>query len=152
MSRPKSLILPRHNYLGAEGTQRMDQQRSHEFVSTTCMHLGRPCPAAQRMLKALAQALDSARPLTQDDFEISGESRLDGCEKACPARFAANHSRIRVFCDVTSSTKTETLDRFADAMLSSDANTMSSTCVSEIPRAFGEARPVRSYRDQRAEA
>ena len=78
----------------------MDQQRSHEFVSTTCMHLGRPCPAAQRMLKALAQALDSARPLTQDDFEISGESRLDGCEKACPARFAANHSRIRVFCDV----------------------------------------------------
>ncbi|WP_416367755.1 hypothetical protein [Tritonibacter mobilis] len=116
---------------------------THEFVSTTCLHLGRPCPAAQRMLAALAKALDSARGLTKDDFEISGESRLDGCEKACPARFAANHARIRVFCDVQATTKTETLDRFADAMLSADGGSAHGTSSADMPRAFGEARPAR---------
>ena len=77
-----------------------DIELTHDFVATTCLHLGRPCPAAERMLRALADALAQARGVTREDFEMTGESQLDGCEKACPARFAARHDRIRVFCDV----------------------------------------------------
>jgi len=117
-------------------------EQTHDFVATTCMHLGRPCPAAERMLRALAGALDRARAVTRDDFEISGDSQLDGCEKACPARFAASHDRIRVFCDVSASTETETLDRFADAMLSPDMADLPARSAAEVPRAFGEARPL----------
>ena len=117
-------------------------EQTHDFVATTCLHLGRPCPAAERMLRALAGALDRARGVTQEDFEISGESQLDGCEKACPARFAASHDRIRVFCDVSATTETETLDRFADAMLSPDMIALHASSSAEVPRAFGEARPI----------
>jgi len=121
-------------------------ETTHDFVATTCLHLGRPCPAAERMLRALAGALDKARGVTREDFEISGESQLDGCEKACPARFAASHDRIRVFCDVTPATETETLDRFADAMLSPDVMHVGAASVAEMPRAFGEARPLGAAR------
>ncbi|NIZ14159.1 hypothetical protein [Phaeobacter sp. HF9A] len=117
-----------------------DTTLTHDFVATTCLHLGRPCPAAERMLRALAGALDQARGMTQEDFEITGESLLDGCEKACPARFAASHHRIRVFCDVSPTTETETLDRFADAMLSPEMMSFASAAREEMPRAFGEAR------------
>ncbi|WP_255731316.1 hypothetical protein [Phaeobacter sp. B1627] len=98
-----------------------DITSTHDFVATTCLHLGRPCPAAERMLRALAGALDKARTVTREDFEITGESRLDGCEKACPARFAARHDRIRVYCDVAATTDMAALDRFADAMLAPEA-------------------------------
>lgn len=114
---------------------------THDFVATTCMHLGRPCPAAERMLRALAGALDKARHVTQEDFEITGDSQLDGCEKACPARFAARHDRIRVFCDVAPATETADLDRFADAMLSPVLAGVGLTSAEAMPRAFGEARP-----------
>ncbi len=119
-----------------------DTELTHDFVATTCMHLGRPCPAAERMLRALAGALAHARDVTCEDFEMTGESQLDGCEKACPARFAARHDRIRVFCDVTASTETATLDRFADAMLSLDGTFPAATALTDMPRAFGEARPL----------
>ena len=114
---------------------------THDFVATTCLHLGRPCPAAERMLRALAGALDKARHVTQEDFEIIGDSQLDGCEKACPARFAARHDRIRVFCDVAPATETAALDRFADAMLSPALDSFGLASAEAMPRAFGEARP-----------
>ncbi len=117
-------------------------QKTHDIVATTCLYLGRPCPAAERMLLALAGALNQARAVTRADFEITGDSQLDGCEKACPARFAARHDRIRVFCDVTTSADTADLDRFADAMLSTGLDGLSAP-PREMPRAFGEARPLR---------
>ena len=131
----------------AEGAMTKTTPSTHDIVATTCLHLGRPCPAAERMLRALAGALDKARSVTRDDFEITGESRLDGCEKACPARFTARHDRIRVFCDVASATDMAALDRFADTMLSPTALPAAVFCtvrdVTELPRAFGEARPLR---------
>lgn len=90
---------------------------THSFMATTCLHLGRPCPAAERMIRVLAQALDMAKGSTDGDFEVSGQSLLDGCEKSCPARFQASHSRIRVFCGAQETDDLGALNQFADAML-----------------------------------
>lgn len=119
---------------------------THEFVASTCLHIGRPCPAAEQMLRRLSQAIVTAKDVTQDDFEISGQGILNGCAKNCPARFVANHSRIRIFCDVKDDATTEALDQFADAMLSGcfsqhDHTLSYGPASSRPPRAFAEARP-----------
>ena len=91
--------------------------RTHVYAATDCKFLGRPCPAAQRMVAKLAQAMATARPLTQDDFEIAGTTRLDGCPRACPAQFLASHDRIRIYAGVDEDAPREGLERFADAIL-----------------------------------
>lgn len=115
--------------------------QTHQFSETTCTHLGGPCPAMARMLRALATALDKARPVTEGDFEICGESILDGCPRQCPARFFATHDRIRVFCDVSPKADRGTLDLFADALLSPTSLGFPADQISAYPCALGEALP-----------
>lgn len=91
--------------------------KTHVYAATDCKYLGKPCPAAQRMVAKLAEALSAARPLTEDDFEITGSTRLEGCPRACPAQFAASHERIRIYAGVDDSAPPAELDRFADAIL-----------------------------------
>lgn len=116
--------------------------RTHVFSETTCTHLGAPCPAMSRMLQALAGALHQARDVTQEDFEICGQSNLDGCARQCPARFFATHERIRVFCDVQAETERRSLDRFADTLLAPQAAAMVADQISDRPCAFGQALPA----------
>ncbi|MFW8635392.1 hypothetical protein [Cribrihabitans pelagius] len=90
--------------------------KTHFYAATTCLHLGRPCPAAEQMVAKLAEAMTRAKPLTQADFSISGSTALEGCAKGCPARFAASHEGIRVFCGADEDADPAELDRYADAM------------------------------------
>ncbi len=114
--------------------------KTHDCAVTHCMLLGRPCPAAQNMLNALSASMDRAKGLTKDEFEIAGQTGLSACAKGCMARFVASHQRIRIFCDVSDQADQSGLDRFADAMLCTDASTML-THVTETPAALAQAIP-----------
>lgn len=116
--------------------------QTHELAVTTCQHSGIACPAVGRMLKALSQALLSARQTTQDDFEVIGESTLDGCSRQCRARFFASHDRIRVFCDVASAADRADLDRFANAILCPEGPAILVKTVADLPCAIGQAIPL----------
>lgn len=115
--------------------------QTHHFSETTCTHIGSPCPAMGEMLRALAGALNTARLVTDEDFEICGESSLNGCPRQCPARFFATHDRIRVFCDVNAEADQSKLDLFADALLSPRSMGFPATQVTAYPCALGEAVP-----------
>ena len=119
----------------------MTSEATHDFTLSVCMHLGRPCPAANQMLRTLAKALASAKGYTEDEFEVTGESELEGCDRSCRARFQASHDRIRVFCGTEEDADLPALNRFADAMLSPTAAPYHGTAA---PRSFGEARPLKS--------
>ena len=93
------------------------QGHADRTSQSLCLHTGGPCPALARMVTALTGALDKARPVTTPEFELSGESKLEGCPRTCDARFVASHHRIRVFCDVPPAAEISALDRFADAFL-----------------------------------
>lgn len=114
-------------------------EQTHHFSQSICMHHGAPCPALARMLTALAGAVDKARPVTTAEFELCGESLLDGCARHCPARFIATHDRIRVFCDVTDTTETQALDRFADSLFQPNSPAFSAAKLERRPCAMGEA-------------
>ncbi|MDE4303870.1 hypothetical protein PXK30_02955 [Phaeobacter gallaeciensis] len=116
--------------------------KTHELAATTCQHTGASCPALERMLVALCGALDTARDMTEEDFEITGDSLLDGCTRHCPARFFASHDRIRVFCEVDTAAERSGLDRFADALLSSDPQAQPADHLPHRPCSFGEAIPL----------
>ena len=120
-------------------TADMTAEETHSFTLSMCMHLGRPCPAANRMLRTLAKALASAKGATEDGFEVTGESQLEGCDRACLARFQASHDRIRVFCGTEDDADFTALNHFADAMLSPSAAPYHGTAA---PQSFGEARPL----------
>lgn len=115
--------------------------QTHGYTATDCPDLGRPCPAAERMITRLAAALTQARPLTQEDFEITGNTVLDGCPKSCPAQFAASHDRIRIYCGVEAQTPRAGLDRFADAMFSPGDSGFAATTAKARPCALIEAIP-----------
>ena len=89
---------------------------SHLFTATVCQHTGETCPAVQRMVEKLSQAMVASKPMTSDDFEIEGNSVLKHCPMECPARFTASHDRIRIFCGVTPEAETDDLNRFADTL------------------------------------
>lgn len=112
-----------------------------DFIASNCPHLGRPCPAADHMLRTLAQAMDAAQPVTAEDFEITGDSQLQGCPNGCPARYIASHNRIRIFCGVDAAAQAHTLDQYADHMLSPNYTPMPAHVAANAPRAFAEARP-----------
>lgn len=114
---------------------------THHISQSICMHLGKPCPAVARMLSALASALHRARPVTADEFELCGESLLDGCARHCPARFIASHARIRVFCDVTDASETEALNLFADTLFHPNSPAFAATKLEQHPCAMGQALP-----------
>ncbi|MGR3760585.1 hypothetical protein ACUXV3_10710 [Roseobacteraceae bacterium NS-SX3] len=115
--------------------------KTHVFAATHCRHLGRPCPAAERLLTRLAASMAAAEPVTQEDFEVAGESRLEGCGRPCTAQFAASHSRVRLYCGVSAGADRAALDRFADALLSPDGTALPSARAGERPCALAEALP-----------
>ena len=117
----------------------MASEATHDFTLSVCMHLGRPCPAANRMLRTLAKALACAKDATEEGFEVTGESTLEGCDRSCHAKFQASHDRIRVFCGTEKDADLPALNRFADTMLSPSAAPYHGTAA---PQSFGEARPL----------
>ncbi|MBT8155352.1 hypothetical protein KMP13_16045 [Epibacterium ulvae] len=90
---------------------------THDCAATHCPKLGRPCPAAMRMLKALSASMTQAKGVTEDNFQMTGQAGLNACAEGCMARFVASHYRIRVFCGVSITADQSDLDRFADVML-----------------------------------
>ncbi len=117
------------------------QLTKRDFITSNCPHLGRPCSAVNHMLRTLAQAMDMAQPVTADDFEITGDSQLQGCPNGCPARYIASHKRIRIFCGVDAAAQADTLDQYADHMLNPSHTPMPAYVAANAPRAFAEARP-----------
>lgn len=115
---------------------------SHSCAATYCITLGRPCPAAQRMLNALSASMNQAKAVTEEHFEISGEASLSACEAGCMARFIASHSRIRLFCDVPKSADQTALDQFADACFGDHIHQLYPTHSTPPPRALAQAHPL----------
>lgn len=115
---------------------------SHIFTATLCRHTGRTCPALARMAEKLAQAMDKAKPVTTEDFEIEGNSTLKNCPHACSARFRASHERIRIFCDVGADEDGNRLDQFADTLLSPEAVMLPAGWLAQPPCALLEAVPL----------
>lgn len=121
--------------------------KTHRIAVSDCRHTGATCPALERMLKALCQALNSAKGLTDEDFEISGESQLDGCDRQCAARFFASHDRIRVFGGAEASAQQSGLERFADMLLTSEGSALPAGCLPSPPCAMGQALPQKTAPD-----
>ncbi|MQQ09162.1 hypothetical protein GFB49_11905 [Epibacterium sp. SM1979] len=116
---------------------------THEMAATHCPKLGRPCPAALEMLQALSAAMTQAKPVTQDDFEMTGHSTLKACGAGCQARFVASHAQIRVFCDVSDSAEQKVLDQLADAMFSNDLiPSIARPSSDHLPCAVAQALPL----------
>ncbi|MEP4036985.1 hypothetical protein [Pseudophaeobacter sp.] len=132
-------------------TDQTTTKDTHHFSQSICMHQGTTCPALARMLTALAGAVDKARPVTTEEFELCGESLLDGCARHCPARFIASHNRIRVFCDVTVTTDTKALDQLADTLFQADSRAFSVAKPGPRPCAMGEAIPKPPHQQARAQ-
>lgn len=91
--------------------------QTHEFAATLCRRTGRPCPALSGLAENLTRALRRAEPMTDAAFEIEGHCEMPPCGAGCLARYAASHSRVRVFCGVDEDTALPHLHRFADALL-----------------------------------
>ncbi|WP_238366088.1 hypothetical protein [Mesobacterium pallidum] len=104
-----------------------------DMISTLCPHLGRPCPAATRMLRALDRAGRAARRVTPD-LDMTGTSQLDGCARACSAVFRLSPEGAAVFCGVSDESEVAALDRFASDFLACDGP--GSMPVEAAPLAF----------------
>jgi predicted metal-binding protein len=109
-------------------------------TATICQHLGRPCPAAGQVVAQLTAALKSAAPFTAEDFEIDGSTTLNGCDRPCPAKFSASHSRIRVYCGVGQEAETEGLNQFADAIFGDSQAGFAAAKLAQRPCALVESR------------
>ncbi|MFS4581066.1 hypothetical protein [Phaeobacter sp. C3_T13_0] len=116
--------------------------KTHSYSLSTCQHLGRPCPAAERMLSRLATALGQARGVTADDFEIAGTCQLAACGQPCQAKFNASHDRIRIYCGVSAEADQNSLDHFADALFNEVPNSRIFPKLSEYPCGLAQARPL----------
>jgi len=114
---------------------------SHLFTATVCQKTGATCPAVQEMAEKLSQAMVASRNVTDEDFEIEGNSVLKHCPQECPARFVASHDRIRIFCGVTPAADTEDLNRFANALFDPHPCAMTAGTF-ERPCALAEAVPT----------
>ncbi len=117
---------------------------THDCAATHCPKLGRPCPAATRMLKALSASMTQAKGVTEDNFQMTGHAGLNACPEGCMARFVASHYRIRVFCDVADTADQTDLDRFADVMLcDTSPGTVGLGKLPARPCALAQATPQR---------
>ncbi|MCG6559969.1 hypothetical protein MB818_17295 [Ruegeria sp. 1NDH52C] len=114
--------------------------RTHEFAATLCRRTGRPCPALSALAENLARALRQAEPMTDAGFAIEGHCEMPPCGAGCMARYAASHSRIRVFCGVDEDTALSHLNRFADALMTPDGAGFAAG-LGPVPCAMAEARP-----------
>lgn len=125
---------------------------THSYSVSSCRHLGRPCPAVERMIARLGMALDQARPSTTDDFEITGTCLLERCDahcaSRCSARFVASHTRIRIFTGVDEDASLSGLDQFADAIFDPAASPFVPKRNQTYPSGLAQALPRRSLPSQ----
>ncbi len=112
--------------------------KTHEFSATVCQKTGKPCPALAQMARALADAMATAQPATNSEFEVEGSGELAHCADGCTARFRADHAQIRVFCGIGSDTPSAILNAYADLMFGQDTTFMPAGVVSELPCAMLE--------------
>lgn len=122
--------------------------KTHDCAATHCTKLGRPCPAAMRMLKALSASMATAKGITEENFQMTGQAALNACAEGCMARFVASHDRIRVFCDVDKTANQSDLDLFADIMLCDTSPTAVALAPLPVrPRALAQAlsHPVQTH-------
>ncbi len=120
---------------------------TQSLMATTCKHTGESCPALSRMAEKLAQAMEAARPMTAEDFEIAGNSILKHCPQHCPAYFHATHDRIRIFAGIAEGANTLALDQMADAMFDAAHKTGFAATTQKAPCAMAEIRPQMYPRD-----
>ncbi|MBE1285653.1 MAG: hypothetical protein GJ676_20240 [Rhodobacteraceae bacterium] len=122
------------------------KNKTHRFSASVCRHTGKPCPAAARVVRALAQAVDSAGRAASPDFEIEGSLDLDGCQRNCTARYSGNADMIRMYCDVSEQAEATMLDHMADALFSDDFIALPSVPSDEVPCAMLQAQTRRDAR------
>lgn len=115
--------------------------KSHNYAATQCRHTGRTCPAAARMMRKLAGAMAAAKPMTEDDFEITGTTDLNGCPRRCAARYEASHHGIRLFAGVDEAADSAALNRLADALLNPDGRPLPGSGQTPVPCAMLDAKP-----------
>ena len=99
--------------------QQTGETPESDMISTMCPHLGRPCPAATRMLQALERAGRAARRVTPE-LDMTGTGQLDGCARACSAVFHLSPEGVAVFCGVSDEADVPALGRFAADFLACD--------------------------------
>lgn len=112
--------------------------KTHKFSATLCQRTGQPCPALARMARAIAHSMETARPVTQDCFEVEGSSELNHCAEGCMARFRANPDQIRVFCGTDTGADVEVLDRYADMLFGIDTTALPASGLTTPPCAMIE--------------
>mgnify|MGYP006999719756 CR=1 FL=1 len=130
-----------HPLLRAEGAMNWTDT-THRYSLSNCQYLGRPCPAAERMLSRLTTALGQARTVTTDNFEIAGNCELTACDRPCQARFSASHDRIRIYCGISPEADQGSLDQFADALFCQGADSRPITRLPEYPCGLAQALPL----------
>lgn len=116
--------------------------KTHSYSATVCRHTGKTCPAAARMMRKLAAAMAAAKPMTEDDFEISGTADLAGCPRQCAAIYEASHCGIRLFAGVEKNADTAALNRLADALLDPDGRPLPGSARTTVPCAMLDAKPA----------
>ena len=72
---------------------------NQELISTNCPRIGRVCPAAEAMARTLARADRCARQAVPD-FEMTGQTALDGCSLHCAALFELSGQGVALYCGV----------------------------------------------------
>lgn len=92
------------------------QPEPTEFITTTCRHSGRQCPAAEGLAGELARAGNAARKAVAE-FEVTGTTRLNGCPLTCPAAFRVSDRGVELFCGVPTDRDIAALSDFAQAFL-----------------------------------
>lgn len=115
--------------------------KTHFYSATDCLHTGSPCPAAVRLINKLSEALSKAEAVTTANFEITGQTRLPGCHKNCPAQYNASHELIRIYCGVSKAADSKQLARFADAVFSVGNSGHIIGQMLERPCALAQANP-----------
>lgn len=116
--------------------------KTHLISSTVCNRTGQPCPALAELADNLTRAMNAVKPTTTQDFEIEGDVVLNGCSVECSARFRASHEQLRVFCGVSPEAEIDMLDKFADALFSSEGPALVARRNETHPCAMVEATPI----------
>jgi predicted metal-binding protein len=88
----------------------------HLSFATTCRNKHHSCSACINFIKALGDAIASARPVSPDDFNAEGFARLNGCDLPCLVGWKADFEKAYVFGDVSEQDNLDDLVRLAKSI------------------------------------
>lgn len=110
-------------------------ESNQDLIATHCCRTGRQCHAALNLARKLSSAGKLACS-TQPDFEMTGESRLDGCPLSCIARFALSQQGVELYCGAEPDDDLDDLATFANGFVDGGDSMPPSGDLTRPPLAF----------------